>query len=323
MDLTGQVAADTLMGRFFSGIGGQVDFIRGAARSRGGKPVIALPSTAKDGQTSRIVAVLEAGAGVVTSRGDVHFVVTEYGVADLWGKNIRERATALIDIAHPDFRGELLSAAKARRYVFPEQVMLARALPLGGGVRGRVAAASCSRSARCAPRTWRRCRTCSTASPTRARTCASCSSRRATPHEEMHDLVDLDYTSNFALVVCDESGPATDIVAMARYDVDPATGLADIAFVVRDDWQKRGLGTLLMQRMMEIGHARGLGGFTATVLQSNANMLGVFNRSGLDVRTSLDAGVYSVEMRFPEPEAPEPSRANLPPPVSRRNPITP
>jgi acyl-CoA hydrolase len=119
VDLTGQVSADTIMGRFFSGIGGQVDFIRGAAKSRGGKPIIALRSTAKDGAVSRIRPAVEEGAGIVTSRGDVHYVVTEYGVADLWGKNIRERATALIEIAHPDHRAELLAGAKARRYIFP------------------------------------------------------------------------------------------------------------------------------------------------------------------------------------------------------------
>ena len=118
VDLTGQVAADSIGGRFFSGIGGQVDFIRGAARSKGGKPIIALPSTAKSGAISRIVPVLEEGAGVVTSRGDIHYVVTEYGAADLWGKNIRQRSEALIGIAHPDFRGDLLSSAKARKYVF-------------------------------------------------------------------------------------------------------------------------------------------------------------------------------------------------------------
>jgi len=120
VDLTGQVAADTLMGRFFSGIGGQVDFIRGSARSRGGIPIIALRSTAKNGLFSRIVPALAEGAGVVTSRGDVHYVVTEYGVADLWGKNIRQRALALISIAHPGFRAELLAAAQERRYVFFE-----------------------------------------------------------------------------------------------------------------------------------------------------------------------------------------------------------
>ncbi|WP_437300318.1 acetyl-CoA hydrolase/transferase family protein [Sorangium sp. So ce426] len=118
VDLTGQVAADTLMGRFFSGIGGQVDFIRGAARSAGGKPIIALRSTAKDGTISRIQPAFEQGAGIVTSRGDVHYVVTEHGVADLWGRNIRQRALALIEIAHPDHRADLLAAAKQRRYVF-------------------------------------------------------------------------------------------------------------------------------------------------------------------------------------------------------------
>jgi len=119
VDLTGQVAADTLGGRFFSGIGGQVDFIRGASRSRGGRPIIALPSTAKDGKLSRICPALEEGAGVVTIRGDIRYLVTEYGVADLWGKNIRQRSLALIDIAHPDFRGELLAAARQKKFVFP------------------------------------------------------------------------------------------------------------------------------------------------------------------------------------------------------------
>ncbi len=118
VDLTGQVAADTIGGRFFSGIGGQVDFIRGTARSNGGRPIIALPSSAKDGKVSRICAVLEEGAGVVTSRGDIRYVVTEYGVADLWGKNIRQRSMALIDIAHPDFRAELLASARERKFIF-------------------------------------------------------------------------------------------------------------------------------------------------------------------------------------------------------------
>ncbi|UQA55794.1 acetyl-CoA hydrolase/transferase family protein [Polyangium aurulentum] len=130
VDLTGQVAADTLMGRFFSGIGGQVDFIRGSARSRGGKPIIAMRSTAKGGKVSRIVPALEQGAGVVTSRGDVHYVVTEHGIADLWGKNIRERTHALIGIAHPDHRADLLAAAKERRYVFVDPCPPA---PSGGG----------------------------------------------------------------------------------------------------------------------------------------------------------------------------------------------
>ncbi len=122
VDLTGQVCADSIGGRFYSGIGGQVDFIRGASMCPGGKPVIALRSTAKGGEISRIVPHLEQGAGVVTSRGDVRYVVTEYGVADLQGRSIRERVNALVHIAHPDFRAELLDAAKERRFVFPDQI---------------------------------------------------------------------------------------------------------------------------------------------------------------------------------------------------------
>jgi len=115
IDITGQVCSDSMGRSIYSGFGGQVDFLRGARRSRGGKPVIALPSTAKGGKVSRIVDVLEEGSGVVTSRADVHYVVTEYGVANLFGKSLRERALALIECAHPDFREELRAAARARR----------------------------------------------------------------------------------------------------------------------------------------------------------------------------------------------------------------
>ncbi len=115
VDLTGQVCADSIGHSLYSGIGGQVDFIRGASRSRGGKAIIALPSTAEGGRLSRIVAELKPGAGVVTTRGDVHFVVTEYGIADLYGRSLRQRAQALIAIAHPAFRDSLEAAAKALR----------------------------------------------------------------------------------------------------------------------------------------------------------------------------------------------------------------
>jgi len=107
VDLTGQVCSDSIGSQFYSGIGGQVDFLRGASRSKGGKPIIAISSTAKDGAISRIVPMLSPGAGVVTSRGLIRYVVTEYGVAYLHGKTIRERAQALINIAHPKFREEL------------------------------------------------------------------------------------------------------------------------------------------------------------------------------------------------------------------------
>ncbi|HWO57019.1 MAG TPA: acetyl-CoA hydrolase/transferase C-terminal domain-containing protein [bacterium] len=115
VDLSGQVCADSIGPKIYSGFGGQVDFIRGAARSRGGMPIIALPSTARNGQESRIVPMLKHGAGVVTTRADVHYVVTEHGVARLFGKNLRERAKALIGIADPKFRDELTRQARERK----------------------------------------------------------------------------------------------------------------------------------------------------------------------------------------------------------------
>ncbi len=117
VDITGQVCADSIGPRFYSGVGGQVDFVRGAARSKGGKPIIALPATAKGDTVSRIVFQLKQGAGVVTTRNDVHYIVTEFGVANLYGKTIRERAQALIGIAHPTFREELEAQAREMNYI--------------------------------------------------------------------------------------------------------------------------------------------------------------------------------------------------------------
>jgi acyl-CoA hydrolase len=131
VDLTGQVCADSIGTRPFSGFGGQVDFIRGAARSKGGVPIIALPSTAVHGSVSRIVPMLEPGAGVVTSRADVHYVVTEHGIAYLHGKTLRERAEALIAIADPRFQNELEDFAVRAHYLAQKKVTQDQALPAG------------------------------------------------------------------------------------------------------------------------------------------------------------------------------------------------
>lgn len=117
VDLTGQVCADSIGYEFYSGVGGQVDFVRGASRSREGKAIIALPSTAKNDTISRIVPTLQQGAGVTTTRNDVHYIVTEYGIADLYGRSIAQRVHALVNVAHPDFREELLAFAHAHHYI--------------------------------------------------------------------------------------------------------------------------------------------------------------------------------------------------------------
>jgi acyl-CoA hydrolase/GNAT superfamily N-acetyltransferase len=302
-DLTGQVAADTLSGKFFSGIGGQVDFVRGAAASRGGRSIIALRSTAKAGQISRIRSVLEEGAGIVTSRGDVRYIVTEYGVADLWGKSVRERALSLIEVAHPDFRAELLSEAKRRHYVFADQKVSTaiypwqeeRSLVLRNGRRVLV------RPVRMTDEEALQRLFYELSSDSVYRRFLA--HKSVHPHEEMQRMVDIDYESSMGLVVCEpERG---EIVAMARYDVDSSTQLADIAFVVRDDWQRQGLGTLLLRRMAEIASARGLLGFSANVLSGNSAMLMVFEHSGHEVRVQFDGGSYSVKLFFsPTPLAP-------------------
>ena len=117
VDITGQVCSDSIGTKFYSGAGGQLDFVRGATRSKGGKSFIALPSTTKDDTVSRIVPQLKPGAGVVTTRYDVRFVVTEYGAVDLWGMTLEQRAVAIANIAHPNFRDELLRYARDQKYL--------------------------------------------------------------------------------------------------------------------------------------------------------------------------------------------------------------
>jgi acetyl-CoA hydrolase len=117
VDLTGQVCADSIGTAFYSGVGGQLDFVRGAARSEGGMTFIALPSTAKGGTVSRIAPTLQLGAGITTTRNDVHYIATEFGVADLFGRTINERVHALVNIAHPDFRDELMAFAYKQNWI--------------------------------------------------------------------------------------------------------------------------------------------------------------------------------------------------------------
>jgi acyl-CoA hydrolase/GNAT superfamily N-acetyltransferase len=298
VDLTGQVAADTVGGRFFSGIGGQVDFIRGAARSRNGKPIIALPSTARGGEVSRIQAVLEAGAGVVTSRGDVHFVVTEYGVADLWGKTVRERAQALIEVAHPDFRPELVVAAKARKYVLPGQSVPRRTLP---GEEDRSVRVDSG-----ADLTLRLVRTSDedALQDLFYRVSEESSYERflghvsKPSHDELLRWADMDHELSVALVATVATAAGNEIIALGCYDIDPATRLAEVSLLVADDWQGRGVGTAVFRRLAEMARARGVAGFTGDVLVNNARMLAIFNEAGYPVESSLSNGVYNVKMEF-------------------------
>jgi acyl-CoA hydrolase/RimJ/RimL family protein N-acetyltransferase len=297
IDLTGQVCADSLGYKFYSGIGGQVDFIRGAARSRGGKAIIAMPSTARKGEVSRIVPHLTEGSGVVTTRGDVHYVVTEYGVAYLHGKSIRQRVLDLINIAHPKFRKELLQAAKTQNYIYQDQIELAwdelnypeelehyDTLRDGTEIFFRPIKP--------------------TDEPALAEMLYSLSEESvrtrymartmAFPHKDVQHLTNIDYKNDLAIVGVVPGVSGEEVVAIGQYFLDPKTQAAEVAFLVQDEWQQKGMGTFLLDYITKIAKQRGVKRFYAKVLPNNKPMLAIFHNSGYKVNTEFDGDVYSI-----------------------------
>jgi len=301
VDLTGQVCADSLGTKFYSGIGGQVDFNRGAARSRGGKAIIALPSTALNGSVSRIVANLSPGAGVVTSRGDVHYVVTEFGVAYLHGKSVQDRAIALISIAHPDFRDELLKQAIDAKYVRADLK----------DVEGKIAVG---------PDTLRTSYLLNDGTIINFRAIHPTDVPRMqdlfydlsqetiyyrfmqplknVPQKQIRDFVYVDHRSDVAIVGTLPAAYGDEIVAVGRYYLDPRTNRAEVAFVVRDAWQNKGIGTFMLRHLMDVARRHGISGFTAEVLTTNKAMQAVLRKSGVKVSSKLDEGVHSFTLDF-------------------------
>lgn len=306
VDLTGQVCADSIGTRFYSGIGGQVDFIRGAARSAGGRSIIAIESTAKGGTLSRIVPTLAEGAGVVTTRGDVHTVVTEYGIAELKGRSVRERALSLISIAHPDFRGELLAAARKRCLVAADQVPWpekGRPYPVELEARERFGDAEVFfRPLRPADERLLR-EFFYSHSPETVYQRYGAPLKSLTP-QQVQDQCALDYDAEMALAGFVRDGEGERIVALGRYELDRATGMAEITFTVGEAFQGRGVGTWLFQRLIRVARDRGIRGFTGTVLAGNARMLGIFHKSGQPVESRLEDGKYRVVVRFAGEGAP-------------------
>ncbi len=296
IDLTGQVCSDSLGYSFYSGIGGQVDFVRGASRSRGGRPVICLSSVAPDG-SSTIVPVLSEGAGVVTSRGSVHYIVTEYGIAYLHGKSIRERAMALIQIAHPEHRTELLDHAKERRYVFldqqtpvsaryPDELERFKGLPDGGQVTIRPLR----------PTDEPLIRDLFYDASEQSLYQRYMNTKTTLPRSERQGVVNVDYCSTMSLAAFDDAH--NKLVALAEWSLNPSTNLAEVALLVRDDWQRRGVGTILLDYMIELAMQRGIRGFTAEILATNRLMLHLFQQCSQPVRTHLSEGCYSVVVEF-------------------------
>jgi len=301
VDLTGQVCADSLGTSFYSGIGGQVDFNRGAARSPGGKAIIALPSTARNGAVSRIVARLSPGAGVVTTRGDVHYVVTEYGVAYLHGKNVQERALALINIAHPRFRAQLLKEAIQAKYVREELAQ----------VEDKVHAGSQQLRTSCLldDGTLINFRSVQMTDEPRMKELMYALSRQTlhyrfmhsmkwVPRKQIRDLVYIDHRTEVAIVGTLPEAHGEDIIALGGYYLDSRTNRAEIAFIVKDEWQNRRIGLFMLRHLTGVAKRQGIAGFTAEVLQDNKAMQAVFGKSDCKVTSQLGEGVYSYVLDF-------------------------
>lgn len=285
-DLGGQVVVDFLQGQFRSGVGSMVDFVRGAAMSRHGRPLIALPSTGTDAEGrrfSRIVSELPKGAGVGCHRADVHYLVTEQGIATLRGRTIQERAQELIQVAHPDFREDLLREAREHRllpayFQLPppwkdtDQGIRVRRIqlrddreyilrPLGPADDRRLQEFFYSHTEETIIRRY-------------GFTITHMSRERA------FELVGIDQNRDLALAVVELQGPRQVIHAVGRYYLDPDRKGAEMAFVVAENKRRLGMARTLLERMIEVGLKRGLQFLWAQVDRDNAPMLSLFRDYG-------------------------------------------
>lgn len=301
IDLTGQATSDSIGGTFYSGVGGHQDFMRGALLAEGGRTILAMKSTAVNDTISRIVPSLRESAGITLNRGDVRYVVTEYGIAYLHGKNVRERAMSLISIAHPKFRPWLIEEAKKRGIIYRDQAFIP-------GKRGEY------------PENLETHRTTKTglhlflrpvkisdepllkdffySLSDRSLNRRFLSIRKDMPHERLQDFVIIDYSHEVVILGVIGSAENELIVAVGQYGIDAKSHTAEVAFAVRDDYQNRGIGQEMLSYLTYLAKKEGLLGFTAEVLIDNKPMLHVFEKGGFDIKKKNDAGVYDLKMAF-------------------------
>ena len=310
IDLTGQVCVDQFEGEFYGGVSTQVGFTRGAARSQGGKPIVCLSSITDNG-ASRIKPSLEAGDGVGIARSDVHYVITEYGIAYLFGKSIRERALALIEVAHPRWREELLKAAKKLGYVRADQYFASQVaysvdeerivtLKSGAEVRVRPARASDAGALQALfhrlseddvyRRFFRRVRSLS--------------------YQQLQTLCNVNHESDVAFLAVTGPRENEEIIGSACYWLSPTTNLAEVALMVSPAFQGAGLGIALQTYLQEYAMSRNVRGFVFEILPHNVSMLRVAARVQGTITTSRDDDVVHVTALFPDTG--KPSRSPLP-----------
>ncbi|MGE5239043.1 MAG: GNAT family N-acetyltransferase [Chloroflexota bacterium] len=301
IDLTGQATAESIGKFFYSGIGGQADFMRGTILSQGGKTILAMEATAENGEISRIVPFLTEGEGATLTRGDIHYVVTEYGIAYLHGKNIRERAMALIAIAHPQFRQQLVEEARQSGLVYKDQAFIP-------GERGEYPSSlEAHRTTKSGLKILLR--------PVKISdeqllkeffySLSSdfmyrrfMSTRTDMHHDRLQRFVVIDYTREMAILAVIEEDSKEVIAGMGQYFVDEHTHNAEMAFVVRDEYQNRGIGTELVSYLTFIARKKGLLGFTAEVLSDNDPMLHLFETMFPRIEKKRKEEVYELKMSF-------------------------
>jgi len=285
-----------MIGGFF-----RSDFNRGAARSVGGKPIIVLSALDEKRKTSRIVTRLSTGAGVVITRGDVHFVVTEHGVAYLHGKTVQERALALISIAHPDFRERLFHEAIEARLIRREHAEVEGGFVVAAAARKMTKVLANGEQIILRP-----------IRPTDEQGIKDLvfalsqetlynrfmSRTQQFGARQILDFVYIDHRKNVAFVAAVPEAHGEEIVGVGRYYLDEKTNRAEVAFVVRDDWQGRGIGKILFNQLLVTAKSSGIAGFTAEVLRDNRKMQAVFNKCGLQVKSRLEDDIYSFQMDF-------------------------
>lgn len=300
IDLTGQATAESLGSTFYSGIGGQADFMRGAILSKGGKTILTLPSAAENGKVSRIVPFLREGAGVTLNRGDIHYVVTEYGIAYIHGKNIRERAMALISIAHPDFREELLNKAKDLKLIFKDQAFVTGT---GGRYPEQIETRKTSgkgidlflRPVKINDEPILKDFFYNLSDQTMYKRFIS--QRKDMPHERLQDYVAIDY-SNEMIVLAFLSENTDKVAGLGQYQILEGLHIANVSFIVSDEYQNQGIGRELLTLMTLIAKRQGLLGFTAEVLMDNARMMHLFKSMGFDLEQDRSDGMYELKMLF-------------------------
>ena len=300
IDLTGQATAESLGKTFFSGVGGQRDFMRGAVLA-GGKTVLVIQSTARNGGVSRIVPLVPEGAGVTLGRGDIQYVVSEYGIAYLHGKNIRECAMQLIAIAHPDFRPELIEKAKELNLIFrdqafvsgkggeyPEDLETYKTTKKGLEVFLRPVKISDEPILKdffyaLSDQSMHR---------------RFISFRRDMPHNQLQKYVAIDYTREMIILGVIKSDDKEEIVGLGQYGINKDAHTAEVAFVVKDEYQNKGVGSELLSYLTYLAQTQGLLGFTAEVLMENQTMLHLFEKAGFDIERRSDSGIHELKISF-------------------------